>query len=38
MLIFKSKWFTKWTDKEGLADESLKMRLMMSVIALVMLT
>lgn len=24
MLIYKSKWFKKWADKEGLADESLK--------------
>tara|TARA_R110002167_G_C12410141_1_gene627824 strand:+ start:343 stop:696 length:354 start_codon:yes stop_codon:yes gene_type:complete len=24
MLIYKSKWFTKWADKEGLADVSLK--------------
>ena len=24
MLIYKSKWFKKWADKEGLADVSLK--------------
>ena len=24
MLIYKSKWFKKWADKEGLVDKSLK--------------
>ena len=24
MRIYKSKWFTKWADKEGLSDEALK--------------
>jgi len=24
MQVFKSKWFKKWADKEGLTDESLK--------------
>jgi hypothetical protein len=24
MRIYKSKWFNKWADKEGLTDEALK--------------
>jgi hypothetical protein len=24
MQIYKSKWFTKWADKEGLTDDALK--------------